>query len=109
MTEKQSLEAVIRDVVKAIEAEGNVRAIFGEPLELDTKRIVPVGRAHISVGGGGGYGGALEALAKTAEKLLPIGAGGGGGVDIVIEPVGFISEHDGRVVFTPISAQPLGS
>lgn len=104
MQDKTPMESIVRDVVAAIEQEGNVRAIFGEAIELDTHRIVPVARAHISGGGGGGFGGALEKLADAAQKVLPVG-GGGGGIEISIEPVGFISEHDGRVVFTPI---PVG-
>lgn len=96
------MEAIVRDVVDAIEKEGNVRAIFGEPVELDTHRIVPVAKAHVSIGGGGGFGGAMERLAKAAEKIIPAGAGGGGGIDITISPVGFIAERDGEVVFTRI-------
>lgn len=104
---KTNMEAIVQDVVKTIEREGNVKAIFGDPVELDSHRIVPVARAHISVGGGGGFGGALEKLAEAAHKLVPAGAGGGGGIDITIEPVGFVSEKDGAVVFTAIEVPPL--
>jgi uncharacterized spore protein YtfJ len=104
MQEKTSMEEIVRDIVDAIEHEGNVKAIFGEAVELDTHRIVPVARAKVNVGGGGGFGGAMERLQKAAEKFVPAAGGGGGGLDIVIEPVGFISERDGEVMFTRIDA-----
>jgi hypothetical protein len=66
---------------------------------------------EIGAGGGGGMGqgitidvmkGALEA----AKKLVPgRGAGGGGGLAIKLRPVGYLSEENGHVVFTPIAAR----
>jgi uncharacterized spore protein YtfJ len=64
---------VLRQVAETLEKEGNARAMFIEPVKLDRKSIIPV-------------------------ACVPFGSGGG--VGFSVNPVGFVHEEDGAVVFT---------
>jgi len=94
-------EDLMKQIAETFEKEGNVRAVFAEPVKLETKTVIPV--AAISLGGGaGGMGPVTES--KVARAIL----GGGGGAAIQVQPVGFIHERDGEVVFTPIHVDVKG-
>jgi len=81
-------EAIARHVAQTIEHSGSAKAVFGEPLKLQTQIVIPVAAVGASLGGGGGH--------------APIGGGGGGGLNIQALPVGYLHEKDGAVVFSPI-------
>lgn len=94
-------EDLMKQITETFEREGNVRAVFAEPVKLETKTVIPV--AAISLGGGaGGVSPAVES--KLAKAIF----GGGGGAAIQVQPVGFIHERDGEVVFTPIHVDVKG-
>ena len=79
------------EIDKAIETAnklGHVKAIFGDPIKLDTQTIVPVGVVITSFGAGGGG--------------FPLMSGVGGGGDLRVLPIGYLHERDGDVVFTAI-------
>ncbi|HEX7672025.1 MAG TPA: spore germination protein GerW family protein [Polyangiaceae bacterium] len=109
----EKIVSVANEIAAAVEREGNVRAVFGAPTKLDTRVVIPVA----SVAMGGGVGG-VSALGAAVRKVLgwisspnvdvepsrTILGGGGGGIDV--RPVGFLSEEDGRVVFTRIEDRP---
>ena len=104
------VEAVARELAALFQAEANTHTIFGEPLALETRKIIPVATIEIGAGGGGGFGqgfaiDAVRGAIATAKKLVPTGrgAGGGGGLGIKVRPVGYLSEENGRVVFTAIT------
>ncbi|HVV84800.1 MAG TPA: hypothetical protein VHE35_17170 [Kofleriaceae bacterium] len=83
------------EIDKAIETAnklGHVKAIFGEPIKLETTSIVPVGVVITSFGAGGGG--------------LPLLSGMGGGGDLRVLPIGFLSEQAGAVKFTAIDLPP---
>lgn len=103
-------ESIIRDLTHTLEAEGNVKAIFGTPVRLENHTIIPVAAVEIAIGMGGGVGHgpnlppSVQTAIQLAKKVLPgSGAGGGGGLSLRIRPVGFIYEKDG-VTFVPIDA-----
>jgi len=106
-----SVEAVARELAGLFQAEANTRTIFGEPIELETRKIIPVASIEIGAGGGGGFGqglavDAVRGAIETAKKLVPTrGAGGGGGLAVKVRPVGYLCEENGRVVFTAIPAR----
>jgi uncharacterized spore protein YtfJ len=84
-----NFERIARQVAQAIEQTAHTKAVFGEPVQLGEKVIVPVAVVVASLGGGGGV-----------TRLL--GAGGGGGLAIRVLPIGFISEQGDHVTFSPI-------
>jgi uncharacterized spore protein YtfJ len=108
--EPQALEAMVRELTHAIEAEGNVRTVFGEPVLVEKHRIVPIATIEIGAGAGGlfsrrGPMRLAQEAAALARRFIPAGwgIGGGGGGMLRVRPVGFLQEEDGRVVFCPIS------
>jgi uncharacterized spore protein YtfJ len=109
MDTEDRFATIAHEVATALEREGNVRAVFGEPMKLETRVMVPV--ATVAMGGGGGGVRALGVAVDTVRRWLiprPVhvsptrtsGVGVGGGLDV--RPVGFIWEDSGRIVFTPI-------
>lgn len=96
------LEAVVHEVAETIQREANVQAVFGQPIKLDEHTVIPVALVTVSVGGGGG--GFLSRVAEKAAQAAAGGSGGGGGAGFSVSavPLGFLSERDGQVVYSPI-------
>lgn len=61
----------------------NIRTVYGEPIKVDERTIIPVARASYGFGGGGG----AEKKLKE-EGVEEEGAGGGGGASI--NPIGVV-------------------
>ena len=101
------LDTVTRELAETIQKEANSRAIFGEPVKLDTHVMVPVAVVSIAGGAGGGTGTGPSKV-KEDELKPGSGTGGGGGLAIQVRPVGFIHEKDGQVVFTRIDEAAAG-
>jgi len=109
MNDTTDLSTVVHEAIAALEAEGNVRAVFGEPVKLETRTVIPV--ATVALGGGGGgvrtLGSAIDIVRRwtsrkdTARAPAPVLAGGAGG-GLEVRPAGFIWEEAGKVVFTRI-------
>jgi uncharacterized spore protein YtfJ len=104
-----SLASVAHEVATMLEEEANVRAVFGAPMKLDTRVVIPV--ARVSCGGGVGGVTALGAAVETIRRFFQrkdahvtpsrtFVGGGGGGIDV--RPVGYLCEEEGRVVFVRI-------
>ena len=100
-------ESVARSIAETIARSGNAKAIFGEPIKLETCTIVPVVAVTLAVGGGGGHLFGGKRVKDAASTEAPFGGSGGGG-ELNIVPLGFISEKNGEAVFTPIES-PVAS
>jgi uncharacterized spore protein YtfJ len=103
-----NIDALIHQVGETIQREASVRTVFGEPIKLDQHTLVPIALVTVTFGGGAGAGGILaqKLLGKApeaAENPGWTGGGAGGGLSIVTVPVGFLSEKNGDVVFTPVA------
>lgn len=72
----------------------DVSLVYGEPIELEEKRVLPVAKVSYSVGGGGGY-------SEKSDKS-PATQGEGGGGCIAIKPVGVYEITNERVKFKPV-------
>lgn len=103
-----SIDETMKEVVRTLEHEVGVKAVFGEPVKLDNHTVVPV--AMVGLGGGGGLGRALlDRLGRKAEKPEKSAAGNGdgrgaaaGALALGVRPIGFIHESGDEVIFTPI-------
>jgi uncharacterized spore protein YtfJ len=69
------------------------KAVFGDVIHVDGRRIIPVASVQYGFGMGGGQG--------TPERGRTSGGGGGGG-GMRVEPVAFVEISDGKIRVEPI-------
>lgn len=68
--------------------------VYGEPIELEDKSVLPVAKVNYYVGGGGGFSDASD-KASAAQ-------GEGGGGYFAIKPVGVFEITPEKVKFKPV-------
>lgn len=102
-----NVEQVVHEVTEAITREASVKAVFGDPIKLDDRTIVPIAVTRVAFGGGGGGGGGGSTLEKASETLQKA-FGGGGGLAVVTVPIGFLQEVDGKVEYTALDTTEAG-
>ena len=71
----------------------DVSLVYGEPIELENKKVLPVAKVDYYVGGGGGYSGESE--------NSPVAQGEGGGGYISVKPLGVYEITSDKVKFKP--------
>ena len=79
-----------------LQSDANVKTIYGEPIEVEGKTIITVGK--VAYGLGGGYG-----AAKGVENQL--GEGGGGG--IIVSPLGVYEISGNETRFVPLRTKKI--
>lgn len=77
-----------------MQEKASVRTVFGEAIELNGRKVIPVASLQYAFGVGGGSG------SKKAEGEAPGGGGGGGGVRV--EPIAVVEIGDGKLKVEPI-------
>jgi len=96
---------IVSMLAERVGLHAGTHAIFGEPVEHDGVKVIPVGKVRFGFGGGAGRG--IEEGSETGE----IGEGSGGGGGVSASPIGFIEIRDGRADFRrindPMSAVPI--
>ena len=98
-SEMNLLNIKLDDLMGQFKELENLKSVFGAPVKIEDRTVVPVASVKINgTGSGSGDGG--------GPSLKEIGKGGGGGegeVEIEITPIGFIYEKDGVPTFVKIS------
>ena len=87
-----SLQEFVQSIVDRLHASGDVKTVFGEPIEAEGRTIIPI--AKIIYGFGGGSGGA-----KSESGNGRAGQGIGGG--IAVRPAGVLEIRDDTTEFIP--------
>ena len=77
-----------------MQSKAGVKTVFGDPVELDGRKVIPVASVQYGFGMGGGTG------PKKEENEAPGGGGGGGGVRV--EPIAVVEIVDGKLKVQPI-------
>lgn len=88
-----------------MQGKANWKTVFGDVIEVDGRRLIPVASVQYGFGMGGGQGQAPRAgsRAKSPPKDgNPSLGGGGGGGGARIEPIALIDITDGRLRVEPI-------
>lgn len=93
-TNQVTYKSPIKDIFEKFSRHKDVSLVYGDPVELDNKRVLPVAKVSYAVGGGGGYSGESENSSA--------GQGEGGGGRIVIQPVGVYEITPEKVTFKPV-------
>jgi len=93
-----STMSVVQEFVESVRSTATVKSVFGEPIEMDGKTVVPI--AKVAYGFGGGFG----SQPKSGESHSDTKEGGGGGGGVRAFPVGaleitskgtsFVAFHD---------------
>jgi len=90
----------IFDVIEEIRDKASVSTVFGEPVQVGEKTIIPV--ADVKFGFGLGYGEGPAASEQDAESETS-GQGGGSGGGVAARPVAVIEISDAGVVVKSVT------
>ena len=82
----------MQSIVDRLHATGNVKTVFGEPIEARGRTIIPVAKVAYAFGGAG-------RSAKSDSEDGKIGQGIGAG--IVVRPAGVLEISDDATEFIP--------
>lgn len=88
MTTQQMLESIS----ERFRATAHVGVVYGDPVELGDKRVIPVATVSYMFGAGSGRGG------KDGQQ----GEGGGGGGGLRVNPLGVIEISPSGTRFIPV-------
>lgn len=104
---------LFNELKENVEKTANIKAIFGKASEFDKIKIIPVAALKVRGGGGGGTGTARgkkdsekskenQLDKENQKKPAAKGQGGGLGMDIQVNPVGYIKIEDNDAEFVEI-------
>lgn len=83
-----------------VQARATVKTVFGEPVEIRGRTIIPVAKVRFGFGMGMGRGKREDDEKHDADHHRAAGGGGGGGV--VIRPLAVIEVSESQTKVTPI-------
>ena len=92
--EVMSVPEILRNIGERFEASATVRNVYGEPISIGNRTVIPVARISYGFGGGGRGGGPQD------DRQ---GSGGGGGGHISAVPVGVVEITPEGTRFTPFT------
>lgn len=84
----------IRSILDKFSRNKDVSLVYGESIELEDKKVIPVAKIKYYVGGGGGY-------SESKEKESAAQGEGAGGY-FSVKPIGVLEITPGKVKFKPI-------
>ncbi|MBU9710928.1 spore germination protein GerW family protein [Evansella tamaricis] len=90
---KSGYEMPIKPILSKFLRNRDVSLVFGDPIEVGEKKIVPVSKSTYMGGGGGGF------TDRTEES--PQAEGGGGGGRISVTPYGVYEISSEKTSFKP--------
>lgn len=89
---------MLEKIGDSLGSTATVKSVFGEPIQVEGKTVVPVAKVAYGFGAGGGHG------KRSANGEQPEGGGGGGGVRAF--PAGALEITQGRTRFVPYTNLP---
>ena len=87
-----SIERYFEAIAERLRSSAHVRTVYGEPVETQSKTVIPVSKVRYAFGGGPAQFG--------AEGGVEAAAGGGGAVQA--EPMGVFEVTDAGTHFVPV-------
>src|SRR5262245_63893008 len=85
---------VLQKIGDTLGSTATVKSVFGEPIHVNGKTVVPVAKVAYGFGGGAGSG-------KNDAQSDRHGEGGGGGGGVRAFPAGALEITEGRTRFVP--------
>jgi uncharacterized spore protein YtfJ len=95
-----SIPDIFKKITDRLETSASVKTVYGEPMTVDGKTIIPVAKVSYGFGAGGGSGPAKGESSDSDTNAEGFGGGGGGGVEVT--PLGVIEITPGETRFVPI-------
>ena len=92
-----SAKEMLRSLGESLATTATVKSVFGEPIHMEGKTVVPVAKVSYGFGGGFGMGPARPDPDDTRK-----GEGGGGGGGVKAYPVGALEISATETRFVPI-------
>lgn len=93
---EQTASEILDTLMKNLKEMISTKTVVGDPIEVGKTTILPVMKASLGFGAGGGLTG--------ADKPGSSASGGGGGGGVSISPVGFLVIEEGKAMMvTPRS------
>ncbi|MBN1954243.1 MAG: hypothetical protein JW900_04245 [Anaerolineae bacterium] len=89
------------DIVKELQEQANVNAVFGQPLQVEGRTVIPVAEVTYGFGLGFGSGSDVEGEEEGEEKAES-GEGGGGGGGLRARPLGLVEVTPERIHVEPV-------
>src|SRR5579872_7500244 len=100
-----SAKELLRNLGETLGTTASVKSVFGEPIHLEGKTVVPI--AKVAYGFGGGFGSGHGKYASSPEAQ---GEGGGGGGGVRAFPAGALEITADSTRFVPFTdARALGA
>ncbi len=90
----------IFEAIEGLRAKASTQAVYGQPVTVGERTIIPV--ADIKYGFGLGYGEAPKPTDEADETPTSSGSGGGGGGGVAARPVAVIVVTDEKVTVEPV-------
>ena len=92
-----SVPDIFRKLTERLETSASVKMVYGEPVSIEGKTIIPVARVRYGFGAGGGFVSNVRDNSDSGAE--DSGGGGGGGIEVT--PVGIIEITAGETRFIP--------
>ena len=94
---------ILEPLLERLHTSASIKTIYGEPIQVEGKTLIPVGKVMYGLGGGFGKAKSRDKEGRTEEK--PAGESGGGGIRIV--PMGVIEVSKDRTRFLSLANKKL--
>ncbi|WP_160058096.1 GerW family sporulation protein [Alkalicoccus saliphilus] len=103
MDEKKAFEnSPIRSIFEKFSVKRDVTLVYGDPIKLEHRTILPVAKVKYGVGAGSGAGDQDDNEAGKTEPQKSSGRGEGAGGSFSIKPVGVYDITEEKTTYKPI-------
>lgn len=92
----------VQQLLQSLIGGASVKTVYGEPVVVGQKTIIPVAKVTLGFGGGFGSGHAKATGDSTDSPDKGQGEGGGGGGSLRVQPIGVIEITAKRTRFRPL-------
>jgi len=103
MAEESKMEGFIKSIVDALKQMATTETVVGKPITIEDTTVVPVIKFSVGFGAGGGEGTGEAPVSKEGKATKGFGYGQGGGGGVKVDPVAFITIHEGKVTLLPVT------
>ncbi|HTH64894.1 MAG TPA: spore germination protein GerW family protein [Gemmatimonadales bacterium] len=97
-----SAKELIEGAVEQLRSSASVKTVYGDPIVVDGKTVIPV--AKVAYGFGAGHGSGTHAKKSPDGKTPVEGEGEGAGGGVAARPVGVVEITGQETKFVPFGA-----